>query len=67
MVAKALAEANYNSVLGPTKFEPSEVGLHQAFSKMLVIQQQKNAKGTYDSVLIYPTALAKGKLQQCPN
>jgi ABC-type branched-subunit amino acid transport system substrate-binding protein len=64
-IAAALSEADYASVLGPTKFEPSEIGLHQAFSRMLVFQQQKTANG-YEPVLLYPTANAKGKLQSCP-
>jgi branched-chain amino acid transport system substrate-binding protein len=64
-IAKALAEDSYDTILGPSKFEPSEVALHQAFSKVLIFQQQK-AGNEFKSVILYPPQVAQGSLQQCP-
>lgn len=64
-VEKALAEESYDTVLGPSKFEPSEIALHQAFSKVLIFQQQK-VGNEFKSVILYPPQAAQGKLKQCP-
>jgi ABC-type branched-subunit amino acid transport system substrate-binding protein len=64
-IEKVMADANYNTVLGPSKFEPSEIGVHQAFSKMVMFQQQK-VGNDFKSVILYPPAVAQGKLQKCP-
>ncbi len=64
-IMSVLAADSYNTMLGSSKFEPSEIGLHQAFSKMLVFQQQK-VGNEFKSVILYPPQVAQGKLKQCP-
>ena len=64
-IEKALAEGDYMTPLGESKFVPSELAVHQAFSKMVVFQLQKGADG-FKSVLLYPADIAQGKLQSCP-
>ena len=63
-VSKILGSEAYDTVMGPAKFEASETALHQAFSKLVVFQQQK-VGAEFQSVIIYPAAVAKGKLQPC--
>jgi branched-chain amino acid transport system substrate-binding protein len=60
----AMAGQSFMTVLGDSKFEPSEIALHQAFGKMVVFQQQKSGTG-YKSVIAYPPEAAGGKLTPC--
>jgi branched-chain amino acid transport system substrate-binding protein len=61
----ALDSESYQTPLGNSKFAPSEIALQQAFSEMVVFQQQKQPDGTFKSVIIYPKDVAQGKLQKC--
>ena len=61
----ALDSESYQTPLGNSKFAPSEIALQQAFSEMVVFQQQKQPDGTFKSVIIYPKNVAQGKLEKC--
>lgn len=60
----AMASQNFMTVLGDSKFEPSEIALHQAFGKMVAFQQQK-VGNAFKSVIVYPPEAASGKFQPC--
>jgi branched-chain amino acid transport system substrate-binding protein len=64
-LAAVLARDSYATMLGNSRFEPSEVALHQAFGTMVAFQQQK-VGSEYKSVVFYPPAVAEGKPQPCP-
>jgi branched-chain amino acid transport system substrate-binding protein len=61
----AMAQQAYHTPMGNSKFEPSEISLHQAFSNMVVFQQQKQPDGSFKSVIVYPKEAAQGKLLPC--
>jgi branched-chain amino acid transport system substrate-binding protein len=61
----ALDAQDYQTPLGNSKFAPSEISLQQAFSEMVVFQQQKQPDGKFKSVIIYPKNVAQGKLEKC--
>ncbi|MEJ0068737.1 MAG: ABC transporter substrate-binding protein [Pseudomonadota bacterium] len=65
-VEAAMSEQSYATMLGNSKFEPSEIALHQAFGTMAVFQQQKVGNET-KSLLIYPPEIAQAKLMPCPS
>ena len=60
-VAKALAAGNYQTLMGSSRFEPSEIALHQAFGSVLDFQLQKKGSG-FANVVWYPQDRADGKL-----
>ena len=64
-VAAAFAAEDYSTLLGRSKFERSNVMLHQAFSKMIVFQNWKETNG-FKGVVLYPSEIAQGKLRSCP-
>jgi len=47
-----------------SKFVPSEINPHQAFSQMVVFQRVKEGDA-YVSKLIYPKEIATGELISC--
>jgi branched-chain amino acid transport system substrate-binding protein len=61
----ALLTLEYDTPMGNSKFAPSEIAENQAFGEMVVFQQQKQADGSFKSVLVYPERVAQGKLQNC--
>jgi hypothetical protein len=61
----ALAAEVHDTVMGNSRFEPSEIALHQAFATVVDFQLQKQGDA-YASVIFYPPARANGKLQACP-
>jgi branched-chain amino acid transport system substrate-binding protein len=65
-IEAAMSAASYGTVLGNSKFEASEVALHQAFGKMVVFQQQK-VGGAIKSAIIYPPEASQAKLMACAN
>jgi branched-chain amino acid transport system substrate-binding protein len=64
-VATALAAQSYQTIMGNSRFGPSEIALHQAFGKVIDFQLQKQGDG-YDNVIFYPPERAGGKLVACP-
>lgn len=61
----ALSAQSYETPLGNSTFGPSDIISHQAFSKMVVFQQQKIGD-IFKSVLLYPPEVAQGELKLCP-
>jgi branched-chain amino acid transport system substrate-binding protein len=60
-----LEQQDYKSPMGlSSKFSPSEVSPHQAFSTMVVFQRIKEGDA-YVSKLIYPAEIATAKLAAC--
>jgi branched-chain amino acid transport system substrate-binding protein len=64
-VGAVLAAEAHDTIMGNSRFEPSEIALHQAFGTVVDFQLQKQGD-TYASVIFYPPARANGKLQACP-
>lgn len=64
-VSASMAAAAYQTPMGSSKFEPSEICLHQAFGTVLDFQLQKQGN-TYASVVWYPPEKATGKLLARP-
>jgi branched-chain amino acid transport system substrate-binding protein len=64
-VAAALAAQAHDTIMGNSRFVPSEIALHQAFGRVIDFQLQKQGDA-YKSVIFYPLDRADGKLQACP-
>ena len=65
-VAAALAAQTHDTIMGSSRFVPSEIALHQAFGKVIDFQLQKQGDA-FKSVIFYPVERADGKLQACPS
>lgn len=64
-MVKALEAQDHQTIMGSSKFEPSNVALHQAFGTVLDFQLQKQGE-SYASVVWYPEDRATGKLLPRP-